>query len=236
MQNRRKLALLAAVLMVLALFAGCGKPQEQSSAPEESSTTEQSSSVVEPEKKEYTAGVRTEKEYTSEWMGLKYTLSDSMVMATDEEILQYMEAGDEMLYTDSGEIDYENLGIVYEMAAVDATTAENLSIMVEKLALSGMSEAQYMEAVKQSLAQVDNAEVTLGEESTCMVAGLEFGELQRNCAVSPYHAGAGGVESPRHQNGGGDDEAPRRHLGCVGKSGRSAFYGAYFFGRRYGGA
>lgn len=107
-------------------------------------------------------------------MGLKYTLSDSMVMATDEEILQYMEAGDEMLYTDSGEIDYENLGIVYEMAAVDATTAENLSIMVEKLALSGMSEAQYMEAVKQSLAQVDNAEVTLGEESTCMVAGLEF--------------------------------------------------------------
>ena len=52
MQNRRKLALLAAVLMVLALFAGCGKPQEQSSAPEESSTTEQSSSVVEPEKKE----------------------------------------------------------------------------------------------------------------------------------------------------------------------------------------
>ena len=174
MQNRRKLALLAAVLMVLALFAGCGKPQEQSSAPEESSTTEQSSSVVEPEKKEYTAGVRTEKEYTSEWMGLKYTLSDSMVMATDEEILQYMEAGDEMLYTDSGEIDYENLGIVYEMAAVDAATAENLSIMVEKLALSSMSEAQYMEAVKQSLAQVDNAEVTLGEESTCMVAGLEF--------------------------------------------------------------
>ena len=174
MQNRRKLALLAAVLMVLALFAGCGKPQEQSSAPEESSTTEQSSSVVEPETKEYTAGVRTEKEYTSEWMGLKYTLSDSMVMATDEEILQYMEAGDEMLYTDSGEIDYENLGIVYEMAAVDATTAENLSIMVEKLALSSMSEAQYMEAVKQSLAQVDNAEVTLGEESTCMVAGLEF--------------------------------------------------------------
>ena len=174
MQNRRKLALLAAVLMVLALFAGCGKPQEQSSAPEESSTTEQSSSVVEPEKKEYTAGVRTEKEYTSEWMGLKYTLSDSMVMATDEEILQYMEAGDEMLYTDSGEIDYENLGIVYEMAAVDAATAENLSIMVEKLALSSMSEAQYMEAVKQSLAQVDNVEVTLGEESTCMVAGLEF--------------------------------------------------------------
>ena len=174
MQNRRKLALLAAVLMVLALFAGCGKPQEQSSAPEESSTTEQSSSVVEPEKKEYTAGVRTEKEYTSEWMGLKYTLSDSMCMATDEEIRQYMEAGDEMLYSDSGAIDYENLGIVYEMAAVDATTAENLSIMVEKLALSGMSEAQYMEAVKQSLAQVDNAEVTLGEESTCMVAGLEF--------------------------------------------------------------
>ena len=174
MQNRRKLALLAAVLMVLALFAGCGKPQEQSSAPEESSTTEQSSSVVEPEKKEYTAGVRTEKEYTSEWLGLKYTLSDSMVMATDEEILQYMEAGDEMLYTDSGEIDYENLGVVYEMAAVDATTSENLSIVVEKLALSGMSEAQYMEAVKQTLTQVDNAEVTLGEESTCMVAGLEF--------------------------------------------------------------
>ena len=157
MQNRRKLALLAAVLMVLALFAGCGKPQEQSSAPEESSTTEQSSSVVEPEKKEYTAGVRTEKEYTSEWLGLKYTLSDSMVMATDEEILQYMEAGDEMLYTDSGEIDYENLGVVYEMAAVDATTSENLSIVVEKLALSGMSEAQYMEAVKQTLTQVDNA-------------------------------------------------------------------------------
>ena len=174
MQNRRKLALLAAVLMVLALLAGCGKPQEQSSAPEESSMTEQSSSVVEPEKKEYTAGVRTEKEYTSEWMGLKYTLSDSMVMATDEEILQYMEAGDEMLYNDSGEIDYENLGIVYEMAAVDATTSENLSIVVEKLALSGMSEAQYMEAVKQTLAQMDNAEVTLGEESTCMVAGLEF--------------------------------------------------------------
>lgn len=174
MQNRRKLALLAAVLMVLALFAGCGKPQEQSSAPEESSTTEQSSSVVEPEKKEYTAGVRTEKEYTSEWLGLKYTLSDSMVMATDEEILQYMEAGNEMLYDEAGEVDYENLGVVYEMAAVDATTSENLSIVVEKLALSGMSEAQYMEAVKQTLAQVDNAEVTLGEESTCMVAGLEF--------------------------------------------------------------
>ena len=97
-----------------------------------------------------------------------------MVMATDEEILQYMEAGNEMLYDEAGEVDYENLGVVYEMAAVDATTSENLSIVVEKLALSGMSEAQYMEAVKQTLAQMDNAEVTLGEESTCMVAGLEF--------------------------------------------------------------
>lgn len=184
MQNRRKLALLAAVLMVLALFAGCGKPQEQSSAPEESSTTEQSSSVVEPEKKEYAAGVRTETEYTSEWMGLKYTLADSMVMATDEEILQYMEAGNEMLYSDSGEIDYENLGVVYEMAAVDATTAENLNIVVEKLALSGMSEAQYMEAVKQSLAQMDNAEVTLGEESTCTVAGLEFQRIDYSMDVN----------------------------------------------------
>ena len=37
---------------------------------------------------EFSAGTRTEKEYVSEWMGLKYTLNDNMKMASDSELIE----------------------------------------------------------------------------------------------------------------------------------------------------
>lgn len=133
--------------------------------------------------REYEPGARSESEYSSEWAGLRYTLGDNMVMATDEEINSMMELGAEAL-SDQAKLKTElaKLTSVYELMAVDVTNQSNIIICTEKLSLSNVSEEQYLDSVKAQLGEMyQEYAVTYGESGERELGGLAFKQL--DCAV-----------------------------------------------------
>ena len=172
-----------ACMMLCAALSGCGKAasSETSGTPAGSDASASTQTVV--QEKEYAPGTRTDAEYTSAWLGLKYTPSENMVMASDDEINSMMQAGAKALYKDSAEgqkmLDYANISTVYEMLAVDVAdggTAGNVVILAEQLALSGTTEEQYIAALKQQFNGL-NVSVTFNEPTTRDVCGITFKEL-----------------------------------------------------------
>ena len=187
MRMKKLTAILSALIMVLALFAGCsggGKVDDgnNTDSPDQSPAAESSEPT-----NEYTLGNRTETEWQSDWIGLKYTLTDDMVMATDEEINQLMLSGTEMVYENPEDaqpiIDYAGLTVVYEMMATSVMDGSNLIVMVEKLPLSNMSESQYMNILKQQINGMD-VEVSYNDDSARMVSGIEFTEFSYEMTTS----------------------------------------------------
>lgn len=189
------IALLLSTLWLTALLSGCGQaPASTSEASEPASTPE--STVVEatptPEPAaptpdpteeppaEYVPGERTDTSYTNTVLGLQFTLPTDMVMASDDEINQMMQASVDMMYEDpeTGEmvIDYTQLTTVYEMVAVNISDGSNIIVMSEKLPLSGMTEEQYITAMEQQMAQTTMT-IDFGEPGTTTVGGIDFTSL-----------------------------------------------------------
>lgn len=111
-------------------------------------------------KQEYSPGTRTETEYTSKWIGLKYTLPSNMVMTTDDEI-----------------------NTRHEMSASNMTNHSNIIIAVEKLTLSAITEEQYIEALKAEIAQL-GMKITFNDNKKRIIAGIEFSEM--SCTTELY--------------------------------------------------
>lgn len=161
-------------LLLCVILTGCGGNTANGSG-------EQQRAPEQEEKKEYTPGERTDTEYSSEWAGLRYALSDNMVMATEEELNEMMDLGAEALLDgDSGSklVDYAKLTTVYEMMAVDLTDQSNIIICAEKLALSGVTEKQYLEAVQTQMEDVYSGyTVTYGDITERELCGMTFSEM-----------------------------------------------------------
>ena len=131
-------------------------------------STEAEPSVQVPD---YFPGVTTDTEWSSEWIGLSYTLGDGYTFASHEEINSMMElSADVFLVDESGNplYDYSKLNVIYEMMAYDAS-GSNLIIMCEANQMN-LSEAQYFAAMKRQLKQADMeyvfsdlTEVTIGD-------------------------------------------------------------------------
>lgn len=135
----------------------------------------------------YSPGTRTTTEYTSEWLGLKYTLNTDMVMASDDEMNALMGIGLDLIYEDSETgaklLDYAKINTVYDMMAVNMLNSSNVIIMAEKLLLAGMTEEQYLLAVKDQLGQV-GLTITYNDTTTRIVEGIEFLELSYTMEIT----------------------------------------------------
>lgn len=129
----------------------------------------------------YANGTRTETEYTSEWLSLKYTLGDEYIMSTDEELDAIMKQQAGILAEDDGEnqqlIDHMTTAIVYEMMAIKSDNSNNIIIIAEKLALPSMKEKQYIEASKVQLDSLPTDGITYQDVTTRTIGGVEFTEL-----------------------------------------------------------
>ncbi len=199
---RRTISTLLAAGMLAALLAGCGQTASESAAPSSdapaaSETTPEPSPsaeptpeptpTAEPAAEEYTPGTRTDTDYTSETLGLRFTLTENMVMASDEEINALMGQAADLMYEDpeTGEqiLDTTQLAMVYEMMAVDVTTGGNVIIAAEKLPLASMTEEQYVAAMEQQMAQTTMS-IDFGDPSSVTLGSTEFLSLQ-------YEADAG---------------------------------------------
>lgn len=161
---KKKLRLVVMGMVVCSLLAGC--------------TTLGSSSKATGS--EYYPGTRTKTDYTSEWLGLKYTLNSDMVMASDDEINNIMKIGTDLLFedTETGKMvfDYAQIATVYDMLAINVINNSNISIVAEKLLISGITDEQYFEATKALVEQMDMT-VTYNDITTRTIHGIEFAEL-----------------------------------------------------------
>ncbi len=199
---RRTISTLLAAGMLVALLVGCGQTASESAAPSSEAPAAASEATPEPSPsaeptpeptpteepaEEYTPGTRTDTDYTSETLGLRFTLTENMVMASDEEINALMGQAADLMYEDpeTGEqvLDTTQLAMVYEMMAVDVTTGGNVIIAAEKLPLASMTEEQYVAAMEQQMAQTTMS-IDFGDPSSVTLGSTEFLSLQ-------YEADAG---------------------------------------------
>ncbi|MBR6815980.1 MAG: hypothetical protein IKM60_00550 [Clostridia bacterium] len=152
---RKILAIVLTILMLCAALVGCGKKEAV-----------------------FQSGTISGNIYESEWLGIRYTAPAGMRMSTEEEIRDAMEIGNELLYEDGGDTEWEDVASLYEMMAADDTTGENINIVTEKPQNKTMDEEAYAELVKLQLQKMDGTSISIGSVEPCTIAGLEFLEMQ----------------------------------------------------------
>ena len=116
----------------------------------------------------YEAGTIDENGYSSKWLGLSFTPSDNIVIATEEEMREL------------GMYNETQAGGVCEMMATDAVTFGSVVVMVEA-AVEELSAENYVDALKAQLdSQLDGVmysdvvkEKILGAEYTCFEYGVD---------------------------------------------------------------
>lgn len=117
----------------------------------------------------YTPGTFTDGVYTSEWMGIKYTTTDDMTVTST----------DDMKALAGGE---DDSSMTYELMVVGADGVSNLMIMTEKLAISGMTEEQYIDISKKDL-DTAGMNVTFSDVETATYAGKDFKQFNVTMAA-----------------------------------------------------
>ena len=98
---------------------------------------------------QFVPGVRTEKDYVNESLGIRIDLGENYVMATDEEIKQMMQIGmDKLLEEDNAKnlMDISDITLYYDMMAVNPLDGSSINIIAEKPILSGITMKQYLDA------------------------------------------------------------------------------------------
>ena len=199
--KKRLLALLLTVLMMAAILAGCVAPvadEEPTAAPAAEPTAEPAAEptaeptaepaaepTAEPTAEpaaageNYTAGTRTETSYESAWLGLRYTLPEGFVMATDEQINAAMQIGSEMLDVDGELLDAASVRVIYEMMALSAD-GRNVQIVAEIPALEDMSAELYVTTLQ---LQLPSLGFETGERSTLELCGATYESLDASADV-----------------------------------------------------
>ena len=149
---KKLLAMLLCFVFVCGVFAGCGG----------------NSKVA------YKPGETNGDVFTSEWIGIEFTKNDDYIYATDEELLEMLDASADAYYydqaTDTEIVDYAKANSVIEMMAT-SLNGDNVLLMTEKLALSNITMDQYIESFQ---TQMDGQGMTYEGRSTKTFAGKEF--------------------------------------------------------------
>ncbi len=148
-------AVVAAVLVAVLAFAACSGGGDPAN---------------------YKPGTIDGNTYESEWMGLRFE-SDSMTMASQEEMQAQMDASSELTGVDA------TPSVTCEMIASDATGVPNVNIMCELLSVN-IDEEGYAEVSKQNLEAMEDFTYVCGETTDAELGGVPFkafdGEMSMN--------------------------------------------------------
>ena len=108
---KKLLALLLCFVFICGVFAGCGE-----------------------KKAAYKPGDTSGDVFTSEWIGIKFTKTDDYIYATDEELLEMLDASADSYYEDkeTGKqlVDYAKANSVIEMMA-SSLNGDNILLMTD---------------------------------------------------------------------------------------------------------
>lgn len=131
------------------------------------------------EKIPYEKGTLTETEFKSKWLGMKFVADEGIELSPQEELDETMRLMEEAVTGKEikGALDYESLGVVYEMTLVWQERELNLQILVEKMADSRATEEDYVAALQDELSVLEESGFTYLVDDRIYsetIAGKEF--------------------------------------------------------------
>lgn len=155
----------------------------QTTGAESTSATSDSVSQDTP----YEKGTITDTDFQSEWLNLKFTPPETVVMNTEEELQSVMQQGQTTLEESSGVELGENAlsGTVYEMMASSISGFPNVSLVVEDAALENMTVDQYFLAAQQML-DATGMGYTYSDLTDLQIAGQDFRVMETSVSVNDY--------------------------------------------------
>lgn len=201
---KRTIAALLTAALLATLLAGCSQSPAESQAeaipaptPTAAPTATPEPTAVPtptatPEPVTYTPGTRTENGYTNTSLGFLFTPSETMVLASEEEMQALIQNGANFVYGDAPNsdqlMDQVEQTTAYEMVAVDVSTGSSVIIATETLPMEGIDETQYIAAIQRQLSQVDTMQVTFDDPGTVALGDTTFTGVT-------YTAAANGIQS-----------------------------------------
>lgn len=160
----------------------------------EVSESESSESGAESSDGSFTLGTVENGVYTSEFSGLSFTAPDNMSFASEEEILEMMNLGADLL--DDSRVDlYMELAkqtTVYDMVASDPTTGDNVMVMYENLSTYGSSADYdvdtYVAALEAQMDMMASSGLTYTKKSsgTVNLSGMDFAKVEFEATYDTY--------------------------------------------------
>ena len=144
MKTRKIIGGVLGCLMLCGLLVGCSGSNNTSS------------------NSNYKKGTVTESKFTSEWMGIQYTLPNDMTMLSEETIA-------------SGSKD--NIQVEMQAYLTDAPSTKNIGMLAEDISKdTSMDENKYIELTKTQMEKAIPG-ITFSEQGKRTIAGQEFYEL-----------------------------------------------------------
>ena len=135
----------------------------------------------------YQKGTSTETGFESEWLNLKFTPPENIIMNSEEELQSVMKQGQDTL-EESSSLDFSDddlSGTVYEMMASSISGFPNVSLVVEDASLENMTVDQYFLAAQQML-DATGMGYTYSDVTDIQIAGQDFRVMETSVAVNDY--------------------------------------------------
>ena len=135
----------------------------------------------------YEKGTITDTDFQSEWLNLKFTPPETVVMNTEEELQSVMQQGQSTLEESSGvELGEDALsGTVYEMMASSISGFPNVSLVVEDAAMENMTVDQYFLAAQQML-DATGMGYSYSDITEAQIGGQDFQVMETSVTVNDY--------------------------------------------------
>ena len=170
------------IMALLLGFAACGSVEEE--------LDKVADAVGEQLNRQISRGSVDGDVYTSDFSGLTFTKPGDWVYATNEEIAKTMNVGADALGDENAYLEtVAKLSTVYDMMVADPATGSSVSVMYENLTLSGsvgMSEEDYIDAVRTQLEAVEGMDYSFDETTTMVVLS---GQVYRCFTASVTYSG-----------------------------------------------
>jgi len=131
------------------------------------------------ESRSYEKGELTATEFKSKWMGMKLTAEAGMELSPQEELDETMRLMEEAVTGKEikGALNYDKLGIVYEMTLVWQDKGLTMQVMAERMADASATEADYVAAMREEMSMLEENGFTCSVDDntyTEVIAGKEF--------------------------------------------------------------
>ena len=144
MKTRKIIGGVLGCLMLCGLLVGCSGSNNSSS------------------NSNYKKGTVTESKFTSEWMGIQYTLPNDMTMLSEETIASGSK---------------HNIQVEMQAYLTDAPSTKNIGMLAEDISKdTSMDENKYIELTKTQMEKAIPG-ITFSEQGKRTIAGQEFYEL-----------------------------------------------------------